>query len=1259
VSTIGTLKAILTLDSKGFNSGMAQAKQQATGFSGAIGKVAAAGAALVAAEGVKKVVEGIGQIGETWEVVGQTIQKQTGATGAALEELTKDAEDIFASVPVSAQDAGAAMAIVTARTKDTGKAAYNTAKAIAEMSVVSGTDIKTVGDEATQMFNSWQIGAKNQVGSLDTITVASQKYGVSTDTLQTQLSQYQPILKSMNLNFDQSANFMGRLDKAGVNTSTVMTGLGFSVKYFAKENIPATKGIADTYAQIKKLGPGTAATALAIKVFGRNGVEMANDITSGKLSLDDLQASLGNTKGALSKTETDTLSLGQKFQLLKNRVEVALIPLGEGMLNALNSLMPLFTAMTNTLVTIIDAFSKLPGPVQTSVLGLFALVTVAGVMLTVFAKVKKSVDGIIEVFTKQSEAAEVAAASTEDAAVASEGAAVAEESAWLAMLGPIALVLAAVVFFAVAYEKNWLGIRDKTNAVVKPIVGYFKLLASYFKLVATTGTTSTKMLAGLPKPLKAILSVLGLVIGSVERFIQAWKTAGSLAAFKTIPKDIAAIGTAFKNFFDSIGLSNFGAAIQKEFDDVAAIFRDVINVIDDLVHGRWAQVWIDLQNLVHDAFSLVIDYVMSGFALLEDLFNLAVSALSSIPWSTIGTAIIAGLTLAIAAIPGIVSQLIAMGGQLIQGLLSGAKAFLTGTLIPWVATIGALILAALPGFAGLLLAKGAEILGSLLSGITGFFTSDLAPWLVGIGALILSVMPDVSQTLKSAGKSLLQGLRDGIDIVWGNLSDWMGGIGGRVVGVVGDLTGSLTQKGKDLVGGLRSGISSAWGDIKTDVGGWISDAKNAIGDASDWTAVFKVVLDPINDITSAAGAAVSAIKSIGSWVGIGGSSKSKTPTPDPNSSSVPTTMTAPTFDGSASLGAVTTWATAVAAQFATLTPYLIFGANIGSGPATTNTVMNPPVFDGTTELTNITTWVTNVSAQMTLLDTNVGASFQELVRDANDFSVLFPAAALPAWTTAASDAKTNMTSISDAVLTGFTESQTNASNYSSLIQDTVSRSFNTIASDVDTNMSSVNDSITKWLGPDYGHKVADQESLAIANVITQQFGIAGTNVDSSMEGIYNSVTSWLGGGLAAEANNLAFGIGTAIGSGIDLGINLWAGQIATDAANLVTGAINAANAAAGNPHSPAPATIPLGSALGEGVHAGIMSWVPRVEGAMESLISVPSFSAASVSGGSSMGSDNRSFSATININGANKNPEQIADEVHTVLARKWDLYFGR
>ena len=80
-------------------------------------------------------------------------------------------------------------------------------------------------------------------------------------------------------------------------------------------------------------------------------------------------------------------------------------------------------------------------------------------------------------------------------------------------------------------------------------------------------------------------------------------------------------------------------------------------------------------------------------------------------------------------------------------------------------------------------------------------------------------------------------------------------------------------------------------------------------------------------------------------------------------------------------------------------------------------------------------------------------------------------------------------------------------------------------------------------------------------------------------------------------------LGQSIVQGIIQGIQSMAQAVIDAAGSVIQGGVDAIRAALGNPHSPAPALIPLGSSISEGVAAGIVQGAGDIIGAIQQVAS--------------------------------------------------------
>lgn len=135
----------------------------------------------------------------------------------------------------------------------------------------------------------------------------------------------------------------------------------------------------------------------------------------------------------------------------------------------------------------------------------------------------------------------------------------------------------------------------------------------------------------------------------------------------------------------------------------------------------------------------------------------------------------------------------------------------------------------------------------------------------------------------------------------------------------------------------------------------------------------------------------------------------------------------------------------------------------------------------------------------------------------------------------------------------------------------------------------------------------DQQFAAIINQAKQAgdrssagFGTGISKLPAEAAKALGGVTKTLAG-FDGEAFSKAFGIGSSLDEGVVAGIAAKAGAVTAAAADVVTRAVAAALNAAGNPHSPAPVTIPIGEDWSEGLAYGITGGWAYVEEAVNGV----------------------------------------------------------
>lgn len=363
-------------------------------------------------------------------------------------------------------------------------------------------------------------------------------------------------------------------------------------------------------------------------------------------------------------------------------------------------------------------------------------------------------------------------------------------------LSPLVLTMLAVAAIAavvaVAWYKNWFGIREKTAKVigwlasafvwlvnlVQPVIDIVKLLGEYWYDVATHKIEPGN-LAKLPGWLQPIALIIGRLIKTVRVFVKTWQDKGFLAALKTIPMQIKAFGRAFAGLFDAIGLGRFADGVRRDFALIAEIISRVVSLVDNIIHGRWKKALNDLAAIGKAAVLLFINR-------FRTLGGLILDVVEAVPWSKIG------------------KYLVGAGGALIVKLWEGMNDLWDGTIKPWVS--------GLPGQAGDYLKAGVIALWNAGVALFNMLKAGLAiawvtvwTWIKERAAAIVRPFVNMYSTFYAVGASIIKGITDALSSGWNSVKAW----GQKII----DYYNGIASKvpGMPTIGGGDAGSNGGFG----------------------------------------------------------------------------------------------------------------------------------------------------------------------------------------------------------------------------------------------------------------------------------------------------------------------------------------------------------------------------------------------------------------------------------------------------------------
>jgi len=386
-----------------------KAEQNVKGMGGKMrtamkGVAAAAGALTLAAGAAAK-------LGQEYQEATNTIAAGTGATGEQLEGLTQSFKDVWATVPQDAAAVSAVIADVNTELGLQGEELEQVSKAFLDAGRIMGEDTAPLIKAVTDSLIAFGEDTGGAEISLDRLMAASQAVGKPMTALAEMVVKFGPQLNTMGLNVDEATALVANMEAAGLSASKMMPGLNTAVQKLSKEGVTDIRGgLMDMIDAIENAESDTEAFALATDAFGAGaGIRFKDAIDKGVFSLSDMMEIMEDGDGRVKAMAESTLTMSDKFDIMKNKVKGSLAPLGNFAnaigpmvimipalatgISAMAASQTIATAATWLQTAAMSALNIAMGPVGLIIIGIAA--AIAGLIV-----VWKNWDKIVEIFQK-------------------------------------------------------------------------------------------------------------------------------------------------------------------------------------------------------------------------------------------------------------------------------------------------------------------------------------------------------------------------------------------------------------------------------------------------------------------------------------------------------------------------------------------------------------------------------------------------------------------------------------------------------------------------------------------------------------------------------------------------------------------------------------------------------------------------------------------------------------------------------------------
>lgn len=318
---------------------------------------------------------------------------KTGATGDALEEMNKVADEVFGSMPTEMSDVGTAVGEVNTRFASTGEELRKTSEVFLKFAEINEVDLNASIGTTDKIMTQFEIDTKNVAEVLGIITKRAQETGIGADVLQNSLSQNSATLKELGFGFEESVNLLAQFEANGVDASVALKGMQKSIISMAKDGLSADESIKKIITSIKKAKTETEAINIASETFGTKGaVQMVDAIRSGRLSLNNLSDALSNYGQTVNNTWQTTQDPWDKMKTSTNQLKIAGSQLAGELFEVLA---PIIDAITNKVQDFSNWFGKLSNEQKQTIVTIGLLVAAVGPLLIIFGTLAGSTTKII------------------------------------------------------------------------------------------------------------------------------------------------------------------------------------------------------------------------------------------------------------------------------------------------------------------------------------------------------------------------------------------------------------------------------------------------------------------------------------------------------------------------------------------------------------------------------------------------------------------------------------------------------------------------------------------------------------------------------------------------------------------------------------------------------------------------------------------------------------------------------------------------
>ena len=258
---------------------------------------------------------------------------------------------------------------------------------------LNDTDVSGSIDNVQKLLTSYGLSVDQAGAMLDKLNATGQATGISVDTLAKSMITNSAALQEMGLNAYKSADFLGRLEMSGADSSQVLAGLSKALKNATKDGKSISEALAEVQNSMLNAKSDTEGLQAAYELFGtKAGPAIYEACKNGSISFADLGKAAVSCAGNVEDTFETTIDGPDEMKMSMNAVKESAAELGK---TISSTLAPIINQLADKVKSLGTWFKNLNPQQQEAIVKVGMLVAVAGPLVLILGNVIKTIGNIL------------------------------------------------------------------------------------------------------------------------------------------------------------------------------------------------------------------------------------------------------------------------------------------------------------------------------------------------------------------------------------------------------------------------------------------------------------------------------------------------------------------------------------------------------------------------------------------------------------------------------------------------------------------------------------------------------------------------------------------------------------------------------------------------------------------------------------------------------------------------------------------------